>query len=192
MLSSCPPEEGPDPANGALFFGGCYPKETAEPIRLSSSYVRAGSMSTAMCCHLPWRNRITDRNEQHFRNEQKEDSDQRRDAEADPRGDAHALPRALDDRTRRHVGRFRNRRQGRESGSTLYVNVGSEAGVKEGDDFTVIRAGEVIKDPDTGEVLGANETTVGRVRITAVMGPRLSKAAPVSGAVFKVGDVLKN
>ena len=149
-------------------------------------------MSTAMCRHLPWRNRITDRNEQHFRNEQKEDSDQRRDAEADPRGDAHALPRALDDRTRRHVGRFRNRRQGRESGSTLYVNVGSEAGVKEGDEFTVIRAGDVIKDPDTGEVLGANETTVGRVRITAVMGPRLSKAAPVSGAVFKVGDVLKN
>ena len=77
-------------------------------------------------------------------------------------------------------------------GSTLYVNVGSEAGVKEGDEFTVIRAGDVIKDPDTGEVLGANETTVGRVRITAVMGPRLSKAAPVSGAVFKVGDVLKN
>ncbi|HSE63214.1 MAG TPA: CsgG/HfaB family protein [Thermoanaerobaculia bacterium] len=77
-------------------------------------------------------------------------------------------------------------------GSTLYVNVGSEAGVKEGDEFTVIRAGEVIKDPDTGEVLGANESTVGRVRITAVMGPRLSKAAPVSGAVFKVGDVLKN
>jgi hypothetical protein len=77
-------------------------------------------------------------------------------------------------------------------GSTLYVNLGSEAGVKEGDEFTVIRAGEVIKDPDTGEVLGANESTVGRVRITAVMGPRLSKAAPVSGTVYKVGDVLKN
>jgi hypothetical protein len=77
-------------------------------------------------------------------------------------------------------------------GSTLYVNVGSEAGVKEGDEFSVIRAGEVIKDPDSGEVLGANETTVGRVRIIAVMGPRPSKAAPVSGAVFKVGDVLKN
>ena len=77
-------------------------------------------------------------------------------------------------------------------GSTLYVNVGSEAGVKEGDEFTVIRAGEVIKDPDTGEVLGANESTVGRVRITAVMGPRLSKAAAVSGTVYKVGDALKN
>lgn len=78
------------------------------------------------------------------------------------------------------------------AGSTLYVNVGSEAGVKEGDEFDVLRAGEVIKDPDTGEVLGANETKVGRIRINAVMGPRLSRASAVSGSVFKVGDVLKN
>lgn len=78
------------------------------------------------------------------------------------------------------------------AGSTLYVNVGSEAGVKEGDEFDVLRAGEVIKDPDTGEVLGANETKVGRIRINAVMGPRLSRASAVSGGVFKVGDALKN
>lgn len=77
-------------------------------------------------------------------------------------------------------------------GSTLYVNVGSEAGVKEGDEFDVTRSGEVIKDPDTGEVLGANETRVGRIRINAVMGPRLSKASPISGSIFKVGDTLKN
>jgi curli biogenesis system outer membrane secretion channel CsgG len=78
------------------------------------------------------------------------------------------------------------------AGSTLYVNVGSEAGVKEGDEFDVLRGGDVIKDPDTGEVLGANETKVGRIRINAVMGPRLSRASAVSGSVFKVGDVLKN
>jgi curli biogenesis system outer membrane secretion channel CsgG len=77
-------------------------------------------------------------------------------------------------------------------GSTLYVNIGSEAGVKEGDEFDVSRAGEVIKDPDTGEVLGANETRVGRIRINAVMGPRLSKASPISGSIFKVGDTLKS
>ncbi|HEU5249732.1 MAG TPA: hypothetical protein VFW15_07070, partial [Thermoanaerobaculia bacterium] len=77
-------------------------------------------------------------------------------------------------------------------GSTLYVNIGSEAGVKEGDEFEVTRSGEVIKDPDPGEVLGANETRVGRIRINAVMGPRLSKASPISGSVFKVGDTLKN
>jgi curli biogenesis system outer membrane secretion channel CsgG len=77
-------------------------------------------------------------------------------------------------------------------GATLYVNVGSEAGVKEGDEFEVFRMGEPIKDPDTGEVLGANETRIGRIKVTAVMGPRLSKASAVSGNGFKAGDTLKN
>lgn len=77
-------------------------------------------------------------------------------------------------------------------GGTFYVNVGSEGGVKEGDEFSVYRVGEQIKDPDTGEVLGANETKVGRVRITGVRGPRLSTAAAVSGSGFRAGDTLKN
>jgi curli biogenesis system outer membrane secretion channel CsgG len=77
-------------------------------------------------------------------------------------------------------------------GGVLYVNAGSEGGVKEGDEFTVYRVGEQIKDPDTGEVLGANETKVGRVRITSVKGPRLSTAAAVSGGGFRAGDTLKN
>ena len=76
-------------------------------------------------------------------------------------------------------------------GSTLYVNVGSEAGVKEGDEFSVIRAGEVIKDPDTGEVLGANKVKVGRIKVTAIRGPRLSAAISLSGSGYKSGDVLK-
>jgi curli biogenesis system outer membrane secretion channel CsgG len=76
-------------------------------------------------------------------------------------------------------------------GGTLYVNAGSEAGVKEGDEFAVYRVGEQIKDPDTGEVLGANEMKVGRVKITSVKGPRLSLAAPLSGSGFKAGDTLR-
>jgi hypothetical protein len=76
-------------------------------------------------------------------------------------------------------------------GGTLYVNAGSEAGVKEGDEFAVYRVGEQIKDPDTGEVLGANEMKVGRVKITSVKGPRLSMAAPVSGSGFRAGDTLR-
>lgn len=77
-------------------------------------------------------------------------------------------------------------------GGTLYVNVGSEGGVKEGDEFNVYRVGEQIKDPDTGEVLGANEVKVGRVKITSVMGPRLSTAVSISGAGYRPGDTLKN
>jgi curli biogenesis system outer membrane secretion channel CsgG len=76
-------------------------------------------------------------------------------------------------------------------GGTLYVNAGSEAGVQEGDEFDVYRVGEQIKDPDTGEVLGANEVKVGRVRITSVKGPRLSIATPLSGTGFRAGDTLR-
>jgi curli biogenesis system outer membrane secretion channel CsgG len=76
-------------------------------------------------------------------------------------------------------------------GGTLYVNAGSEAGINEGDEFAVYRVGEQIKDPDTGEVLGANEVKVGRVKITSVKGPRLSIAASLSGAGFRAGDTLR-
>jgi curli biogenesis system outer membrane secretion channel CsgG len=77
-------------------------------------------------------------------------------------------------------------------GGTLYINAGSDGGVKEGDEFTIYRVGKQIKDPDTGEVLGADETKVGRVRVTAVKGPRLSTATAVSGSGFKAGDTVKH
>jgi curli biogenesis system outer membrane secretion channel CsgG len=77
-------------------------------------------------------------------------------------------------------------------GGSVFLNVGAEAGVKEGDAFDVYRVGNVIKDPDTGEVLGADETKVGRLKITKVMGARLSTASIVSGSGFKPGDMIKN
>jgi len=77
-------------------------------------------------------------------------------------------------------------------GGTIYLNVGSEAGVKEGDEFNVVRMGDPIKDPDTGEVLGQNESKVGRVRVEKVMGLRLATARAVSGSGLKAGDAIKN
>jgi curli biogenesis system outer membrane secretion channel CsgG len=76
------------------------------------------------------------------------------------------------------------------AGGKVFVNLGSAHGVKEGDTFTVYRTGNVIKDPDTGEVLGAEETRVGQVKITLVKGEKLSEAAVVSGDP-QVGDVVK-
>ena len=64
--------------------------------------------------------------------------------------------------------------------------------MSEGEEFDVYRVGDVIKDPDSGEVLGANETKVGRLRVNAVRGPRLSTAQSVGGpAGFRAGDVLR-
>jgi len=80
----------------------------------------------------------------------------------------------------------------RVDGGEIYLNVGSEAGVKEGEEFNVLRLGASIKDPDSGEVLGQNETKIGRVRVDKVMGPRLSTARVLSGSGFKPGDAIKN
>ena len=80
----------------------------------------------------------------------------------------------------------------RVDGGEIYVNVGSEAGVKEGEEFNVMRLGAPIKDPDSGEVLGQNETKIGRVRVDKVMGPRLSTARVLAGSGFKPGDAIKN
>ncbi len=77
-------------------------------------------------------------------------------------------------------------------GTSVYLNVGAEAGIKEGDTFDVFRVGNVIKDPDTGEVLGSDETKVGQVKVTKVMGARLSTATIISGSGFKPGDMIKN
>jgi curli biogenesis system outer membrane secretion channel CsgG len=76
-------------------------------------------------------------------------------------------------------------------GGAIYVNVGAEAGIKEGDEYDVYRVAEQIKDPDTGEILGANEIKVGRIKIIAIRGPRLSSAITLSGSGYKPGDVLK-
>ena len=76
-------------------------------------------------------------------------------------------------------------------GGTIYLNVGAEAGVKEGEEFGVYRVGKVIKDPDTGEVLGQDETQVGRVRVATIKGARMSLATKVSGGPFKPGDTIR-
>ena len=49
-----------------------------------------------------------------------------------------------------------------------------------GDLFDVCSVGEELFDPDTGESLGADEASIGRVRVSRP-GPKFSKAVPVKG-----------
>lgn len=79
----------------------------------------------------------------------------------------------------------------RVQGDTISINLGSEDGISVGDTLGVYRMGEPIKDPDTGQVLGADEEKVGSIKVTAVKGPKLSECSVVTGSGFKVGDVVK-
>ena len=76
-----------------------------------------------------------------------------------------------------------------ESGKVV-LNVGAKAGVKVGDQMTISRVSQVIKDPTTGKVLRSMATEVGKIEISDV--DDVSAVGKiVSGAGFKVGDVVK-
>jgi hypothetical protein len=70
---------------------------------------------------------------------------------------------------------------------TVTVNGGESAGLKPGDTLTVIRKGEEMKDPETGEVLGADESVVGELKVVEVK-PKYANAQIVSGESFMVND----
>lgn len=77
------------------------------------------------------------------------------------------------------------------SGNLVIVNVGSNHGVKSGMELKVERVKDVIKDPATGNVLRELSDQVGSIRITKA-DEGSSEAAIISGADFKVGDIVKN
>ena len=77
-------------------------------------------------------------------------------------------------------------------GADLFLNTGEEDGRKPGDLFQVVRVGEAMIDPDTGETLGAERTVVGRVRVFSLLGKRLCKAQAVQGTGFRAADIIES
>lgn len=74
-------------------------------------------------------------------------------------------------------------------GSQVWVNLGAGSGIKVGDEFSVIRMGEELIDPETGLYLGAEEENVGTIVITDVK-EKYSLANIKSGTAF-ANDYLK-
>lgn len=75
---------------------------------------------------------------------------------------------------------------------TCVINAGSGAGLKAGMRYLVMRAGEELTDPDTGESLGATEEKVGEIEVTGDFGStgKASNCRIVSGSVQK-GDIVR-
>ncbi len=72
-------------------------------------------------------------------------------------------------------------------GGQIILNVGSNAGVKVGDQLQVLRVTKEIKDPSTGEVIRRLSSTIGVIRATDV-DAKSSVCVPVSGSGFQEGD----
>jgi len=77
------------------------------------------------------------------------------------------------------------------AGGQLILNVGSKAGVKVGDQLSVERATQEVKDPKTGKVIRVITTKVGVVKIVEVDADS-SVADVVSGTGFKISDIVKS
>jgi curli biogenesis system outer membrane secretion channel CsgG len=72
----------------------------------------------------------------------------------------------------------------------VFVNAGSDMGVVVGDTFEVHRVTRVIKDPETGEVIGKKTAKVGKIRVTSVE-KKVAFCSVVEGEEFQTGDIVK-
>ena len=71
-----------------------------------------------------------------------------------------------------------------------YINLGAQHSVRAGDRFRVMREGDAITDPDTGERLGASETAVGVLEVVEVVRDKLSRTILIEGEA-DAGDVVR-
>lgn len=70
------------------------------------------------------------------------------------------------------------------------INRGEASGIRVGEVYDVYAIGDVLKDPDTGEILGRDEFLIGQVQVASVM-PKFSKAFIVRDAGIEVGAVVR-
>ena len=76
-------------------------------------------------------------------------------------------------------------------GQNIYLNAGSESGMKIGQKLIVLRSGKVIKDPTTGLVIGNAEDKIGEMKIVRYFGEDGSVAQLTSGSNPAAGDVAR-
>lgn len=74
----------------------------------------------------------------------------------------------------------------------VYLSLGQNAGLKKGDRLKVVTPGKEVVNPATQATLGFTEDTqVGELRITELLGATGAVATPVSGGPFKAGEKVK-
>ncbi len=72
----------------------------------------------------------------------------------------------------------------------VMINRGEAGGLVIGQIWTANAPGKQLTDPDTGEILGVEETPVGKVRITEIL-PKFSKAEVIEDQGIAVGAILR-
>lgn len=73
---------------------------------------------------------------------------------------------------------------------TIYLNRGSDGGLKSKEILSVMKQGQKVVDPDTGASLGAVETEIAKLSIIEIEDAR-SKAKVESGSEIQIGNLVK-
>lgn len=76
------------------------------------------------------------------------------------------------------------------SDGEVYINVGTDAGIRKAEVFEVYRVGEELIDPDTGLSLGAEEDYAGKIKIKNAE-KKYAIATILEGEGFQRGDVVR-
>lgn len=76
-------------------------------------------------------------------------------------------------------------------GASVIVRAGTKSKLAEGTVLGVYRQGDDITDPDTGRVIGKDESKIGELMIVNHMNDKMSKVDVRSGTGFKAGDLIK-
>ncbi len=79
---------------------------------------------------------------------------------------------------------------GSSADGAVYLNRGADSGLKVGEHYIVMRPGQALIDPDTGQSFGQAESKIATIRVTEVEGAR-SRAELLSGSAPVSGDVLR-
>jgi outer membrane protein OmpA-like peptidoglycan-associated protein len=75
--------------------------------------------------------------------------------------------------------------------SALYLNAGKRAGIKEGDEFDILRSGRAIVNPETKVVIGrTKDALIGRCKVETV-DMDVAIAQPTRGSGFQKGDLIR-
>ncbi|MCX7824116.1 MAG: hypothetical protein N2689_00980 [Verrucomicrobiae bacterium] len=75
-------------------------------------------------------------------------------------------------------------------GDKIFINAGSNFGIRVGDRFTCYKPGQPLVDPDTGLNLGSKDTKYGQIEVVDVQ-EKFSVCKPVGGTGFADKDIIK-
>ncbi|NIR48716.1 hypothetical protein GWO43_09790 [candidate division KSB1 bacterium] len=75
----------------------------------------------------------------------------------------------------------------------VYIDAGSQCGIKAGDQFVVYHKGEELINPDTGSSLGSMDNKIGKIKVSKadLDGGKASECRILEGSGFQSGDLVR-